>query len=87
MLGEHAGASAWGCTIRTGVTHQVRVHAAWFGVPLAGDPLYGTAPADDAPVSRYFLHAHRVRGPGWVSPDAPLPEDAPDVVVRSLRAG
>jgi 23S rRNA pseudouridine1911/1915/1917 synthase len=86
-LGQHEGASAWACTIRTGVTHQVRVHAAWLGIPLAGDPLYGPSDVSGADAPRYFLHAHRVRGPGWVSPDATLPEDAPDVVVRSLRRG
>jgi 23S rRNA pseudouridine1911/1915/1917 synthase len=70
---------AWACTIRTGVMHQIRVHAASIGVPLDGDPLYGGAPG------AYLLHAHRIEGPGWSSPDAPLPEDAPDVLVRSLR--
>ncbi|MDH3977951.1 MAG: RluA family pseudouridine synthase, partial [Gammaproteobacteria bacterium] len=44
----------------TGRTHQIRVHAAHLGHPVAGDQRYG--PADDPIVSRYglqrlFLHA------------------------------
>lgn len=40
----------------TGRTHQIRVHFAWMGYPLAGDEVYGSARvADLAP--RQFLHA------------------------------
>ena len=49
--------------IGTGRTHQVRVHLASIGHPVAGDRLYG-APAVVAglePLGRYFLHAHRIR--------------------------
>jgi 23S rRNA pseudouridine1911/1915/1917 synthase len=35
-------ASLLECTLRTGRTHQVRVHLAHIGHPLIGDPLYGT---------------------------------------------
>jgi 23S rRNA pseudouridine1911/1915/1917 synthase len=49
--------------IGTGRTHQIRVHLASIGHPVAGDKLYG-APAREegspAP-GRYFLHAHRIR--------------------------
>lgn len=31
----------WEAEIRTGVMHQIRVHAAWAGLPLEGDPIYG----------------------------------------------
>jgi 23S rRNA pseudouridine1911/1915/1917 synthase len=45
--------------IGTGRTHQIRVHLASIGHPVAGDPLYG-APKDPDH-ARYFLHAHRIR--------------------------
>jgi 23S rRNA pseudouridine1911/1915/1917 synthase len=31
------------CRLETGRTHQVRVHMAWIGHPLLGDPVYGRA--------------------------------------------
>jgi 23S rRNA pseudouridine1911/1915/1917 synthase len=48
--------------IGTGRTHQIRVHLASIGHPVAGDRLYG-APAhvDGMPdLGRYFLHAHEI---------------------------
>src|SRR5260370_4064413 len=43
--------------IGTGRTHQIRVHLASIGHPVAGDKLYG-APAST--LGRYFLHAQRI---------------------------
>lgn len=43
--------------IGTGRTHQIRVHMASIGHPVAGDWLYG---ARRSPHGRYFLHAHRI---------------------------
>jgi 23S rRNA pseudouridine955/2504/2580 synthase len=67
----------------TGRTHQIRVHAASIGHPLAGDERYG--PTDDPIVAgqglkRLFLHARSLgfRSPGTESPvcvEAPLGED------------
>jgi len=34
----------WEATMRTGVTHQIRVHAAFLGLVLAGDRVYGGGP-------------------------------------------
>jgi 23S rRNA pseudouridine1911/1915/1917 synthase len=65
--------------IGTGRTHQIRVHLASIGHPVAGDRLYG-APRDG---ERYFLHAHRIsftspaRGER-VTVESPLPEDLMD---------
>lgn len=61
--------------IRTGRTHQIRVHLASLGHPVAGDRTYGAPPA-----ARLFLHAWRI---GFVSPatgkavtvEAPLPPE------------
>jgi 23S rRNA pseudouridine1911/1915/1917 synthase len=49
--------------IGTGRTHQIRVHLASIGHPVAGDALYGAPAGVDGmpPLGRYFLHAHRIR--------------------------
>ncbi len=60
---EHYGTSASlvEATILTGRTHQIRVHAAYCGHPVAGDQKYGDAAANavfaKAGLSRMFLHA------------------------------
>lgn len=43
------------CTITTGVMHQIRVHLAHEGNPVAGDDLYGGARPPG--LQRMFLHA------------------------------
>ncbi len=40
----------------TGRTHQIRVHMAFLGCPIAGDRLYGYR-RSSIPASRHFLHA------------------------------
>jgi 23S rRNA pseudouridine1911/1915/1917 synthase len=63
--------------IGTGRTHQIRVHLASIGHPVAGDRVYG-ARLYTTPGHRLFLHAWRI---GFVSPatgdrvtvEAPLP--------------
>jgi 23S rRNA pseudouridine1911/1915/1917 synthase len=49
-------------TMRTGVTHQVRVHLALAGHPVLGDALYGAA-IPDLPAGRHALHAAALRLP------------------------
>jgi 23S rRNA pseudouridine1911/1915/1917 synthase len=66
--------------IRTGRTHQIRVHLASLRHPVVGDRLYG-APASipGLPIlGRFLLHAHRLRfrSPstgGWITVESPLP--------------
>ncbi|HZP43814.1 MAG TPA: RluA family pseudouridine synthase [Candidatus Binatia bacterium] len=62
-------------TIRTGVTHQVRVHLALLGLPVLNDALYGGAPADALPPGRHALHAERLL--------VPHPADGRRVVLTS----
>jgi tRNA pseudouridine32 synthase/23S rRNA pseudouridine746 synthase/23S rRNA pseudouridine1911/1915/1917 synthase len=43
----------------TGRRHQIRVHLAWIGFPIAGDPLFRST-SRAAELSRTHLHAHRL---------------------------
>jgi 23S rRNA pseudouridine1911/1915/1917 synthase len=61
-LGRFPGFTLLEVRIATGRTHQIRVHLASIGHPVAGDRTYG-APvgiAGQAPLGRFFLHARRV---------------------------
>jgi 23S rRNA pseudouridine955/2504/2580 synthase len=67
----------------TGRTHQIRVHAAHAGYPLAGDDKYGDANFNarmrEHGLKRLFLHAARLEirlpeRPPLIF-DAPLPEE------------
>jgi 23S rRNA pseudouridine1911/1915/1917 synthase len=63
--------------LETGRTHQIRVHLAAIGLPVAGDPVYG-APEPD--LHRQFLHAARLAFPHpatgeRVEATSPLPPD------------
>ena len=55
---EFAGLALLRLHIETGRTHQIRVHLAHLGHPVAGDPLYGRAA--DARFPRQMLHAERL---------------------------
>jgi 23S rRNA pseudouridine1911/1915/1917 synthase len=61
-----ASTTLWDVQITTGRPHQIRIHLASIGHPLAGDPLYGPGGVP-APGVRalpgdlgYHLHAHRL---------------------------
>ncbi len=76
----------------TGRTHQIRVHLASIGHPVAGDPLYATGAARRGPdgLARLFLHAWRLElaspsGHGLIRAESPLPEELVAVLDR-LRA-
>jgi 23S rRNA pseudouridine1911/1915/1917 synthase len=71
----------------TGRTHQIRVHLAAIGHPVAGDPVYGRKP--DV-LGRQFLHAWRLAfamplGGRTVEFQSPLPPDL-HAVLESLKA-
>jgi 23S rRNA pseudouridine955/2504/2580 synthase len=67
----------------TGRTHQIRVHAAHVGHPVAGDEKYGdkdfNARMREEGLTRMFLHSHRISfdwpNGGDFSASAPLPAD------------
>ena len=70
--------------IESGRTHQIRVHCAFIGRPVTGDPLYGAGghgseAVPELPLGRQFLHAARLglwlpSGP-WREFTSPLPPD------------
>ena len=76
----------------TGRTHQIRVHLAALGHPVAGDAVYGTGTARKGPdgLERLFLHAWKLE---LVSPtsgrlvrvEAPLPAEL-EAPLEGLRA-
>ena len=72
--------SALRCIPVTGRTHQIRVHLAASGWPVAGDRTYGGSDAGSDPIPRQALHAWHIRLPHPatrqpLSFEAPLPED------------
>ena len=44
----------------TGRRHQIRVHLAWIGHPIEGDPLFGRAGRDGTAAGRTLLHSWRL---------------------------
>jgi 23S rRNA pseudouridine1911/1915/1917 synthase len=82
VLKRYRGFTLLEVRIGTGRTHQIRVHLAGIGHPVAGDRLYG-APGKvegQPPLERFFLHAQRVRfqRPSTgeaIAVEAPLPAE------------
>jgi len=71
-------------TLRTGRTHQIRVHLAFIGHPIVGDQLYGRK-KQGLNISRQALHSHIL---GFVHPSskkymefsATLPQDMQELI-------
>ena len=87
VLGQGAGMSLLRLLPETGRTHQIRVHMASIGCPLAGDWLYGVEDPDLIPRpalhSRGLALTHPVTGEE-LSLTAPLP---PDMAALLRRMG
>ena len=64
-------------SIETGLTHQIRVQAAWHGHPLSGDGKYGGAGGTGVGAGSYVLHAWRLRFDKPPFDDVPLLIEAP----------
>ncbi len=65
----------WEARMKTGVMHQIRVHAAFVGLSLAGDTLYGGGGFDAPrpPGTTFALHHLGLRGPGVQPPVVGVP--------------
>lgn len=82
---QYPSARLMQATLGTGRTHQIRVHAAHVGHPLAGDPKYGDREMNkrfkDMGLNRLFLHAAHMSfdlDERSYSFSAPLPDDLKD---------
>lgn len=62
---QRISGSLFEARITTGVTHQIRVHAAFVGIPILGDRLYGGGHTpENAPQGvQFFLHHVGLTGP------------------------
>ena len=58
VLGRYQGFSYLSLRLETGRTHQIRVHMAYIGHPVAGDPVYG--PKKTALAGGQCLHAKTI---------------------------
>ena len=89
VLETFPGYSYAECVLETGRTHQIRVHMASLGHPVAGDPLYGGR--CPLPLSSQCLHAreicfrHPVTGEEMTF-SCPLPREF-SAVLEKLRNG
>ena len=60
VLAQLNGATLIEARLRTGRTHQIRVHMASLGHPVLGDPLYGPHKCPVAGLDHQLLHACRI---------------------------
>src|ERR1700730_10576493 len=74
---------------RTGMRHQIRVHLAEAGLPIAGDTLYGGPPLEALADGRFWLHLAEIefRSPvsGPVRVRSPLPRDLEQALKQARR--
>ena len=78
------------CVLRSGRTHQIRVHLKHLGHPIVGDPMYSGPQWRGIPdkrvqkllssFGRQALHAERLTIPGRGTFEAPLPADMRDLL-------
>jgi len=85
--------------IKTGRTHQIRVHCAAMGYPVVGDPVYGKknqifrlTPSVQEPIPRQMLHSWEIEFEHPVDRErkrfrAPLPRDMAALIEKLKPAG
>ncbi len=74
-------------TLKTGRTHQIRVHLSAIGHPVVGDDVYGRKSPASSLMSRQFLHAchlgFKLPSSGeWVEFHSDLPKDLEEALER-----
>lgn len=74
------------CNLRTGRTHQIRVHMEYLGYPLVGDPKYSPMKTPFG-IKGQALHSHTLefthpRTGERMKFEAPLPEDMHKIITR-----
>lgn len=74
------------CKLRTGRTHQIRVHLEYLGYPLVGDPKYSPMKTPFG-IKGQALHSHTLefthpRTGERMKFEAPLPEDMHKIITR-----
>lgn len=74
------------CKLRTGRTHQIRVHMEYLGYPLVGDPKYSSMKTPFG-IKGQALHSHTLefthpRTGERMKFEAPLPEDMHKIITR-----
>ncbi|HEU0248257.1 MAG TPA: RluA family pseudouridine synthase [Gaiellaceae bacterium] len=70
--------------LKTGRTHQIRVHLASIDLPVSGDRQYGVR--GDLGLERQFLHAHRLRfGHPVTGDEVDVSSDLPDDLAAALE--
>ncbi|MBE6393485.1 MAG: RluA family pseudouridine synthase [Lentisphaerae bacterium] len=75
--------------IKTGRTHQIRVHLSSIGIPVLGDQVYGGSRTNIEGADRQMLHAWRISLPHPATGErmtfeAPIPEDMQTLIDRTL---
>ena len=58
LVNTYANYSLIKCKLKTGRTHQIRVHTNYIGHPILGDTLYGKS---SSLINRQALHAYKVK--------------------------
>jgi len=84
VLGRYHGYTYLELKLKTGRTHQIRVHMSFIGYPVVGDPKYGPA-RDHFNLDGQFLHAGLLgfshpRSGRYLEFKAPLPKVLQDVL-------
>lgn len=89
VLKSYNGGDLVKLTLKTGRTHQIRVHLSHLGHPIFGDTLYGNENDDDF-IKRQALHAYRLsfkhpRTGKRIEIESELPDDIKELI-QKLKA-